>query len=433
MRSRITGAGVQWLRSTWRRGLPLLCLAGMLALSGCDARTPSPSPVQPTTEATPTGTLRASAGPASPIAATPSPVIVDGTLGGYWRVQETPEESSGLAFASVLDRHAFLVYKVRPGCQAEPCDEITIDVLLPTYRTGLGSVTLHRDGAVYASGAGESVSGPCVTAGGSSLDGGATVTETMRVWLQEVRRTGSAVVTTELHGEIELAGTPTPIGASAGCRPWTFRYLVAGSRTGAPADSSASPTSTPGPATAGGVDVPKQVNVTIKGATVAWFNVTGSTLRALVESIGAAGVKACGRINYEWYSGDTRPAGCMKTAWRTLDVGRVFTSGGACRTRVGSISASYTVELPRWVAPASVPKPLATWWRAVVRFIADHEAGHVAIARRWVAKLPGLLDRKPCGKVEQILDDWAAGVGAAQEQYDRDEYSKPWPPAPAGY
>ena len=171
----------------------------------------------------------------------------------------------------------------------------------------------------------------------------------------------------------------------------------------------------------------------MKGATVDWFSIKGRTVRAMVESVAAGGVKACGRISYEWYQGDTRPSGCMETDWRTFNVSAVSQPGGSCRLDVSRIAARYVVHLPRWTSPTDVPRPLAKWWRATVTFIRDHEAGHVAIGLRWVKKLPALLDGKACSKLEAIMGKWAAGLQAAQEAYDSREYQATWPPAPPGY
>jgi predicted secreted Zn-dependent protease len=50
------------------------------------------------------------------------------------------------------------------------------------------------------------------------------------------------------------------------------------------------------------------------------------------------------------------------------------------------IAASYTIYIPRWTEPKRVPKRLLDWWRRIVDFIADHEAGHVRIGRDYIRK-----------------------------------------------
>ena len=62
-------------------------------------------------------------------------------------------------------------------------------------------------------------------------------------------------------------------------------------------------------------------------------------------------------------------------------------SSGSCRIREAHVTTSYIVYIPRWTDPSRVPKPLLDWWRRIVAFIADHEAGHVQIGRDYVRRL----------------------------------------------
>ena len=65
--------------------------------------------------------------------------------------------------------------------------------------------------------------------------------------------------------------------------------------------------------------------------------------------------------------------------------------------------------------------------------IRDHEAGHAAISRDHIKQLNAKLDGAVCSSVNTIVRQWATGLSAAQEAYDRREYAKPWPRPPAGY
>ena len=89
--------------------------------------------------------------------------------------------------------------------------------------------------------------------------------------------------------------------------------------------------------------------------------------------------------------------------------------------------------MPRWTAPKKVPKRLLAWWRDVVVFIRDHEAGHVRISQKHVKTLNADLLGAKCSLATGIIRKWAARLSAAQEEYDRVEYSKPWPLPPFGY
>jgi predicted secreted Zn-dependent protease len=89
--------------------------------------------------------------------------------------------------------------------------------------------------------------------------------------------------------------------------------------------------------------------------------------------------------------------------------------------------------MPRWTAPPRVPKRLLDWWRRIVAFIATHEAGHVRIGREYTKRLNARLAGKDCADVPDIIQAWAKQHAAAQEAYDRSEYSKPWPQPATGY
>ncbi|HEY3335692.1 MAG TPA: DUF922 domain-containing protein [Candidatus Limnocylindrales bacterium] len=402
----------------------------------CDA-TPGP----PTTSA-PSPSIDATQLPVDSIAdpgtgpsPTPGPSAgtpVEGDLAGYWRVQESADAAAPVALVGSLGRQTFAVYRIEPTCGDEPCASLRVTVLLPSYSARIREYTLTRRGRRYATADTARDAGPCLTPGGASVPGGARISERTSIWLETVARAGTAVTTVELRGEIVLAGDPTASGDAAGCEPWATRYALSGSPTGAPQDGGVEPPPTIAPAAADLVPRP-EIRLAVKGATVDWFPVTGRTVQGLLASVAAGGLKACGRISYEWYRGDTRPSGCMSTDWKTFKVIAAYQSGGACRLDVTRITAAYVVRLPRWTSPARVPAPLAKWWRATVTFIRDHEAGHVAIGLRWVKKLPGLLDGKACPKLESIMGSWAAGLQKAQEAYDADEYEAAWPPAPAGY
>jgi len=419
------------------RGAALVLLAAVL-LAACEGAVLPASSVSVPSAVAPAATPAPGESPtpeASPPAEDPSPsagVPVEGSLGGYWRVQESPDRSAPVALTGAVDRQAFVVYRVEPSCAEEPCERIRLSVLPPTYSGTLRELDLTRTGDAYASRAAEGVAGPCLTDDGTSVPGGARTSEVTRLWLEEVRQTGTAVTSLELRGEIVVTGELTDAGRSAGCEPWTLRYAIIGSETGAPADPGDGPTPTSGATTADTVPRP-DLRFTITGATVAYFSIRGRTVDAIAASVGAGGVKACGRIGYEWYEGDTRPSGCMSTEWRTFEVRERTRADGSCRLDVQRISARYVVRLPRWTSPARVPAPLARWWTATVTFIRDHEAGHVLIARRWVAKLRALVDGKACSRLEKIVSSWASDMQTAQEAYDQREYRRPWPPVPDGY
>jgi hypothetical protein len=58
--------------------------------------------------------------------------------------------------------------------------------------------------------------------------------------------------------------------------------------------------------------------------------------------------------------------------------------------------------------------------------------GHTAISRDYIKQLNAKLDGAVCSSVNAIVRKWAGQLSAAQEAYDRREYSKPWPVPPFG-
>ena len=370
--------------------------------------------------------------PAPSVSAEPQPSAepVDGPVGGWWRIQETPRIAAPAELAAALDTQAFAVYRLEPGCAKEPCDRVRVTVLTATYADVLAEFALRLNGKAFESEEFAVTTGPCVTPDGTTVPGGAQISERVELWLEEVGRAGTAVRSLELRGARRVAGRPVEAGELAGCGPWEATYDLSGSRTGAPAHDDG--TDDPPPDSSVATVSRPDVRLTVKGATVDYFSVKGRSVAKLAQSVANGGLRACGRINYEWYDGDSRPAGCTKTGWAVFDVRSVMRSDGSCRLDVRRIRASFEVELPRWTAPSRVPKALATWWTKTATFIRDHEAGHVRIGRRWVAKLRDQLDGSSCSRMQRILTRWATGLNEAQQAYDRREYAKPWPRPPAG-
>ena len=149
----------------------------------------------------------------------------------------------------------------------------------------------------------------------------------------------------------------------------------------------------------------------------------------------AGGVRACGPINYEWVEGDNRPVACVITGFNEVKgaIREGPDANGACKVTSSSVQARFTIHFPRWTSPKRVPARLLAWWRKVVVFIRDHEAGHVAISRAYVKKLNPKLRGADCAAVDSIISKWAKQLSQAQEDYDRVEYAKPWPLPPFGY
>ncbi len=294
---------------------------------------------------------------------------------------------------------------------------------------------LKREGDRYVSAARAENEGPCIDADGARVQGGATVTSTLRLWLATVRAEGSAVESTQLTGSLELDLTPTEVGSAAGCEAQSAAYELTGRREEIAVRDAPLPDVDEPPNTAGGLADLPSLSVKVTGAEVSYFEIDGDTVNELASSLADGGVQACGAINYEWNRGDDRPAACAVTSFpNVLDaIDQRLESNGDCTIAKATVRARFTIHFPRWVAPKRVPARLLAWWRDVVEFIRDHEAGHVVISRDHVKRLNANLIGEECADADSIIGRWAKGLSAAHEEYDRVEYAKPWPVPPAGY
>ncbi len=424
------------------RGAALVALT--LLVVGCGLPTPAtpapsgPGPSAAQTSAAPISTTSTPAPPAPPSSPEPSasPAAELLPIAGTWRVRKvlSPDDRSGLIDDPSFDEET---YTVAADCPAEPCDTVEVT----TTPLGLSSpatvVKLTRTGATYASTAAPADTASCVTSLGDRVDGGASSTETIELWIATERPSGSSVATTQLRGRLELDIEPTEIGESAGCEAQTASFDLSGRREevavrdpdGGPAIPDAKP-----PRGAALVRLPT-LSPKVSGATVKYFAVTGDTSIELAASVGRGGVKACGVIDYEWFRGDARPSACTLTRVSDLraSIQRSTESAGSCRITSAAVTSSYTVNLPRWTDPDRVPKRLLDWWRRIVDFIADHEAQHVRIGRDYMKRLNARLVGKACEDVTAIVRSWVTQHAEAQEAYDMTEYSKPWPRPAAGY
>lgn len=414
---------VRWI-AAW---LSLALVAGCMAAPGLS---PSPSPTSgPVTAASPS---------ARPPAATPvpsaTPLAEPLPIAGTWRVRKvlSRESRSALIPGSTFDDEAFVV---TPDCENEPCPTVEIAITPLGRAQPVTVAALTREGDRYVSAAQAENEGPCLDAFGDRVQGGATVSSTMRLWAARVRPQGTAVESVQLMGSIDLRLAPTTIGSAAGCVEETATYELTGRRGEVAVRGDPPPERDLPPNMAGGVAELPSISVKVAGATVSYFPIDGDTTRELVRNLAAGGVKACGAINYEWNRGDDRPAACAITAFPNAEgrMERRHGASGGCTIRKAAVTARFTIHFPRWATPERVPARLLAWWRKVVLFIRDHEAGHVRISRDHLKRLNARLTGARCAEADSIIGDWARELSSAHEAYDRREYAEPWPVPPLGY
>ena len=418
-------------------------LLAAIAVAGCAQAPSTPTPAAPTPLVTPSAAASTppnaapsrAAATASP-AVTPSPVAAP--IAGLWRVRRVLAQD---------DRGALLptttygddAYDIHASCPNEPCDRIDVRAAPFGRADPLTTMTLDRDKSapMYHSPA-TAAAGQCLSAGGVRVPGGAAVKSTLRLWLASVRPAGTAIQSIQLQGRLDIDIAPTPIGTASGCERQTASYDLAGRREAAailPGQTDADTTDDPLPGSDGLVALPK-ISVSVPASEIDYFPVRGSTVDQLIDAVARGGVTACGAIEYEWYRGDARPSACTQTQFSDL-TGSIQTASnsatGACRITSSKVEVTFTIHMPQWTAPKRVPAPLLAWWRAIVTFIRNHEAGHTAISRDYIKQLNAKLDGAVCSSVNAIVRKWAGQLSAAQEAYDRREYSKPWPVPPFGY
>ena len=428
-------------RSTRPRAATTAISSALIALLVA-ACLPTPAPTTTDAATTPptpsaSGAPSPSSPPASPDVPSASPATAAELLpiSGTWRVRKSlrAQDQSGLIDDPAFDEET---YVVDAKCSEEPCDTLQVTTTPLGLTAPATVIDLTRNGATYGSKAQAGEGSTCVSAFGDRVDGGANTSSILRLWVATDRPAGSSVASTALHGTIDLDVQPTPIGEAAGCEPQTASFELAGRREEVavrdPNGGLAGPNTKP-PAGAVMVALPR-LTAKVPNAEVKYFGISGDTSIELAGSIARGGVKACGAIDYEWFRGDARPSACTLT--RISDSRQSITtrnSGASCRITDANIRASYTIYLPRWTSPSRVPKRLLDWWRKIVDFIADHEAGHVRIGREQIRKLNARLVGKPCDDVSSIVRTWVAQHAAAQEAYDMSEYSRPWPQPARGY
>jgi predicted secreted Zn-dependent protease len=344
----------------------------------------------------------------------------------------SPKHRSTLLPGTVFQDEAFVV---TAGCDMEPCPTIEVQMMPLGRTTPIAEAKLDLKEGRYVSAAQAENEGPCLNKDGERVQGGATVTSTLHLWATTERAAGTAVRSTVLKGSIDMHLTPTSIGSSAGCEPQTASYDLTGSRARVAARNPEPEVPDDPPNTAGGLASLPALSVKVPGVQIKYFPIEGDTIHELDVALASGGVRACGVINYEWHEGDDRPVACAVTGFNDVEaaIDERTDASGRCTIAESTIKASFTIHFPRWTAPKRVPARLLAWWRDVVVFIRDHEAGHIKISQSHVKTLNEQLRGAACRSADSIIGKWAKQLSGAQEEYDRVEYAKPWPVPPFGY
>ena len=168
--------------------------------------------------------------------------------------------------------------------------------------------------------------------------------------------------------------------------------------------------------------------VSVRGAVIAWFSVTGDSPASLIASLQAAGTAAC-NLDSSW--------ACFSGTYTYTYTPSTDPKSGVCTITSVDLTPTYTIILPRWSAPDRVPAALVDWWKQVLAQLVWHESQHLAIAQSYAPSIKAAIAAGPCTEAGSKAAAKAAMVPltAAQDDFDAQQgainwqwpdYSGPW-------
>ena len=165
----------------------------------------------------------------------------------------------------------------------------------------------------------------------------------------------------------------------------------------------------------GSVSLPR-FPVSVKGATIVWFRISGDNPGALIASDQAASKVAC----------DMDSLACFHDTYKWTSSRSVDPKSGVCKITSVNLSATYTITLPRWSAPTRVPAALVAWWKQVLAHFVWHESQHLAIARRYAASIKAAIMAGPCTNSGLAAKAALARLTKAQDAFDAAQKTANW-------
>ena len=373
-----------------------------------------------------------SASTAPPTSAQPSPSTAGEPLpiSGVWRVRKVlrPEDRSGVVEDPTFDEET---YSVEASCDREPCDSVKVTTTPLGLTSPATIIDMTRSGTTYTSSGQLAQASSCVSGFGDRVDGGANTASTLQLWVSTDRPAGSSVASTASHGTIELDVAPTPIGEAAGCEPESAAFELSGRREEVAVRNPDGSSST-GREAAVGRDDRRAADAQRQGVR-GDREVLLHQRRYIDRTRGERRTRRSEGMRHDRLRvvsrrrAPERLHADQSDRYAPVDPGirRRRPARATSATRTSRPSTRSTSRAGR--SPKRVPKRLLDWWRRIVDFIADHEAGHVRIGRDYIRRLNQRLVGKPCEDLGSIVQSWAGQHAAAQEAYDRSEYSRPWP------
>ena len=382
---------------------------------------PPPTPTAAATRPAPTPPFTGEVSPSPSAAPVPDFLPFTGRYAGNWLLEIVPStEAIGAGAYS-----AEMLLTARPTCATGTCAS-TISLLDPRTGNALATGTARPcDG--YRIKIAATKSDLCTGRDGLTVEGGANRRTNWTLRPVTDSRTGELVIA----NAATLRFAPNARGKGAGCIAGTFdvetSYQPIPRATATEVKDLLSPVPLPDL-----VPVPGTVAERVSGVRTVYYEVRGSRVGPLLESWAntSSKTKYCGTIKYRWYTGDRRTSSCIKASWSPhLDYAfDPFT--GSCTVTGVQLHLTMSMPVARWVGPAVVPSVMLPWWKTVLGFVRTHEAHHVAIFRQYARALPKRLVGRSCNSASGIMSRWTSEVKSAQEAWDREDYSRPWPRAP---
>jgi predicted secreted Zn-dependent protease len=144
-------------------------------------------------------------------------------------------------------------------------------------------------------------------------------------------------------------------------------------------------------------------DVTLDGATVAYYPVEGRNDIEVFASLRARGPAIGG--------GPHGAATTWKIDWKSA-------ANAACAPV--DVTAGVTVTFPRWTPPPDAPRASLGNWQRYVRALTVHEQGHVDRIREIAGQLPALLAAAGCDGQVAKWEETRAAIAEINDAYDRE-------------
>lgn len=167
--------------------------------------------------------------------------------------------------------------------------------------------------------------------------------------------------------------------------------------------------------------------VSVAGASIEYFKVSGDSPASLIASLQTASKGVC----------DAASLACFSDTYTWNYMPSTDPKSGVCTITSVNLTAAYTITLPSWSSPDSVPAALVPWWKQVLDQLVWHESQHLAIAQSYAASIKAAMAAGPCTESGSRAAGQAALVPltAAQDDFDAQQgainwqwpdYSGPW-------